>query len=195
MVDDLDDETMERSGKRNFSATRARDSGPGGRSRQAESGRSGLSSPLDDVNRQIIKMLQEDGRRTFSEMAVVLNVSEGTIRNRVHSMRESGQMRIAAIVDPGAVEYTTDAMICLKVAPSSTPADVAGRLADYDEVVYILWVSGRFDLLVEVVSDEHDQLLEFLHEHIYGSHDIAEVETLMGLKNFKNQFLLKRNWT
>lgn len=131
-----------------------------------------LTSPSDHLNQQIVRMLEEDGRRPFNEIAAALNVSEGTIRNRVHGMRQAGQIKIVAIVDPGAVKYKTDAIICVKVSSTATPAQVAERLGSLDEVVYVLWVSGRFDLLVEIVSDDQDGLTQFLQNHIHNQDDI-----------------------
>ncbi len=154
----------------------------------------GKASPDDRLNRAIIDYLQRDGRMAFSEIAQELDVSEGTIRNRVNSMKQAGMLTIAAIVDPVAVEYQTDAMLGLKVASGHTPCDVASRLSGLIDVVYILWVSGRYDLLVEVVSDDKDGLFDFLEQQIHSQPDISSVDTMMGLKNFKNQFLLKRNW-
>ena len=153
------------------------------------------SSPHDQLNRSIISMLQQDGRMAFAEIAQSLDVSEGTIRNRVNSMKQAGMLRIVAIADPVAVEYKTDAMMGIKVAPGSTPQAVAERLAAQPDVVYILWVSGRFDLLVEVVSDDRDGFLDFLEREIHSQPDVAAVETMTGLKNYKNQFLLKQNWS
>ena len=152
------------------------------------------SSPDDKLNRSIIAMLQRDGRMAFSEIAQELGVSEGTIRNRVGSMKQAGMLRIVAIVDPVAAEYQADAMLGLKVSPGHTPQAVAERLAVLPDVVYILWVSGRYDLLIEVISNERDGLLIFLEREIHSQHDIASSETMMGLQNFKNQFLLKSNW-
>lgn len=149
---------------------------------------------FDPLNRRIFEMLRDDGRRSFSEIAGVLGVSEGTIRNRVNAMRRDGQMRIVALVDPVVAEYETDAMLGITVAAGTSPSAVAERLGRSPEVVYILWVSGRFDLLVEVVADERDALLGFLEAHVHNQPDIASVETMTGLKNFKNQFLLKREW-
>lgn len=153
-----------------------------------------IASAADGLNQQIIRMLEEDGRRPFAEIAAALDVSEGTIRNRVNALRQAGRMRIVAIVDPAEAEYQTDAMLGLKVASAATPTAVAERLGPLPEVVYILWVSGRYDLLVEVVGDERDHLVAFLERHIHGQPDIVGVESMVGLKNFKNQFLLKRNW-
>ena len=56
-----------------------------------------------------------------------------------------------------------------------------------------MWVTGRFDLLVEVVCDEEIELANFLNEHIHGQPDIAHVEVMTRIGMFKNQFLLKRH--
>jgi len=108
-----------------------------------------LSSPTDQLNRAIVRLLQEDGRLPFKTIAEKLGTSEGTVRNRVGWMKSSGMLRIVAVADPTAMNYRADAMLGIKVASGSTPAKVGERLAVHPEVVYILWVSGRFDLLVE----------------------------------------------
>lgn len=156
---------------------------------------SDISSPRDSLNRSIVSKLQQDGRMAFAEIAQALGVSEGTIRNRVNGMKQAGMLRIVAIADPVAAEYKTDAMLGLKISPGHSPQGVAQRLGSLPDVVYILWVSGRFDLLIEVVSDDRDDFLMFLEEEIHNQPDISCVETMTGLKNFKNQFLLKRNWS
>ena len=154
----------------------------------------GRSSPADALNSEIITLLQIDGRMAFSEIADRLGVSEGTIRNRVAGMKEAGALRITAIVDPSAARYETAAMLAINVTSGLSPTAVAKRLERSPLVVYILWVSGRFDLLVEVVTDDHDALLEFLNDEIHHADDIASIEVMTGLKNFKNQFLLKSEW-
>ena len=154
----------------------------------------GIRSPGDELNSQIIAILENDGRTAFSEIAQTLGVSEGTIRNRVSALRDANMLRIVAIADPVAREYKTDAILGLKVAPGVAPSAVAERLQDDQRVVFALWVAGRFDLILEIVSDDADALQSFLEDEIHSSTDIAEVEVMLGMKNFKNQFLLKRDW-
>jgi len=154
----------------------------------------GIRSPEDDLNRSIVSLLEKDGRMPFSEIAQTLGVSEGTIRNRVNGMKETGMLRIVAIADPVAAEYQADAMLGLRVAPGHTPEAVAKRLGADQSVVYVLWVAGRYDLMVEVVSDDRESFLRFLETQIHGATDIADAEIMLGLRNFKNQFLLKREW-
>ena len=152
----------------------------------------GIASPDDELNRSIIKMLQEDGRLPYKDIATALDVSEGTIRNRVQSMKQSGALKIVALADPMAIRYKADAMIGIKAASPATPRKVAERLSQYAEVVYVMWVSGRFDLLIEVVCDSSESFQTFIENHCFGSDDIDQIEVMTGIEMFKNQFLLKR---
>ncbi len=140
-------------------------------------------------------MLQDDRRLPYDEIAARLRVSAGTVRNRVTRMREAGLLQIVAVVDPVAVDYETDAMLGIKTAPGIAPQQVADRLADYSAVVYIVWVSGQFDLLIEVVCDEGVEFTDFLDRVIYGHADIAHVEVMTRIAMFKNQVLLKQHIT
>ena len=152
-----------------------------------------LASPHDDLNQQIIRLLQDDGRAAYDEIGLKLGVSGGTVRNRVTRMRDAGMLRIVAVVDPVVADYESDAMLGIKAAAGVAPTAVAQRLDPHHAVVYVMWVSGRFDLLVEVVCDEETELASFLNDHIHGQPDIAHVEVMTRLGMFKNQFLLKRN--
>ena len=149
---------------------------------------------FDPVNRAIVDHLQRDGRAPFAEIAASVGVSEGTVRNRVNGLKAAGALKIVAIEDPSQVEYATDAMLGINVAVSASPHSVSERLSNLSEVVFILWVGGRYDLLIEIVTGYEGDLLPFLEQHIYGQADIDRVEVMPGLKNFKNQFLLKRHW-
>jgi Lrp/AsnC family transcriptional regulator for asnA, asnC and gidA len=152
----------------------------------------GIASPDDDLNRSIIKLLQDDGRLPYKDVAKTLKVSEGTIRNRVQSMKQSGALKIVALADPMAIRYKADAMVGIKVATPGTPREVAERLAQHAEVVYVLWVSGRYDLLIEVVCETSESFQTFLEEQCFGHSDIDQIEVMTGIEMFKNQFLLKR---
>ncbi|NKB65214.1 MAG: AsnC family transcriptional regulator [Gammaproteobacteria bacterium] len=153
---------------------------------------SGKSSPSDELNRQIIKLLQEDGRLPFKDIAKALDVSEGTIRNRVQWMKDADMLKIVALADPMAINYKADTMVGIKVSNSSSPKAVAERISLLPEVVYVVWVSGRFDLLIEVVCESGELFQEFFEHHCFGKTDIDQFEIMTAIEMFKNQFLLKR---
>ena len=107
-------------------------------------------------------------------------------------MKQSGALKIVALADPMAIRYKADAMIGIKVASPATPRAVAQRLSDCGEVVYVLWVSGRYDLLIEVVGETRSAFQSFLEQQCFGQDDIDQIEVMSGIEMFKNQFLLKR---
>jgi Lrp/AsnC family transcriptional regulator for asnA, asnC and gidA len=145
----------------------------------------------DKLNQRIIDMLEIDGRKPFNEIAKSLEISEGTVRNRVNRMKDAGVLQIKALVDRSAINYATDSMLGIKVASTSSPTEVAKRLQDCNEIVFIIWVTGRYDLLVEIASEGDETLTRFLDEHCFNNGDIKDVEVMKGLATYKNQFLLK----
>src|SRR5690242_3407840 len=77
--------------------------------------RCGLS--LDQTDRMLIASLKLDGRMSYSELASRLGVSEGTARNRVARLVESGTVRILPIVDQTKVGYRLNVWIGLRCVP------------------------------------------------------------------------------
>ena len=149
-------------------------------------------SPIfDDLNRKILSYLQQDGRVPFSTIARHLNTSEGTIRNRVQRMKDAGALQIAAIIDPMAIKYKVDAMIGVNVASENLPRQVADRLSTLEQITFIFWVAGRFDLLVEVVCGSDGEFQRFIEDHLCKQADVAEFEIMSGIEMFKNQFILR----
>lgn len=145
-----------------------------------------LDQPSDELNRAIINLLQEDGRLSFAHIAEMLNVSEGTVRNRVNRMIEAKVLRIIAVADPLALGYTGYAMLAMRFAPNADPDTIAKRFAVHEEVTYVMLVAGRYDLLVEVICENQAQLREFILRHCYRQSDIASVEPMFSLAMYKN---------
>ncbi len=140
----------------------------------------------DALNRKIIAMLQHDGRMPFSKIAEELGTSEGTVRYRVHQMTEAKVLKIIGVADPIALGNEGYALIALKLGASADPREVSRRFETCDEVTYILFAAGQYDLVVEVICETHRNLREFLLEHCYGQPDIMAVEPMMALALYKN---------
>ncbi len=145
----------------------------------------------DDLNRGIISILQNDGRTAYSTIAAELGVSEGAIRKRVSQLQKSGAIRIVAVVDPMELSYDAYTMLGIQVSPNAKPEAVAQRLSNCPEVAYAIWVSGNYDLLIEVIFEDRERLVDFLSEEIYGYDDIMNCNVMHSLKVIKNQYQLK----
>ena len=141
---------------------------------------------LDAIDFTIIQVLQNDGRAAFTAIAKQLGISEGAVRNRVGQLIDSKVLRIMGVADPMALGYDAYAMIGVKIASGHDPEKAAHYFRDRDEVTYVIFVAGRYDLLIEVICETHDQLALFLREHCYSRDDLASVEPMVGLAMYKN---------
>ena len=139
---------------------------------------------LDDIDRQIIDELQKDGRAAFSQIAARLNVSPGMIRQRYNRLVEQGILRVVAITNPLRMGFKTMAMIGIH-ADGSKLLEVAGKVANLDEVIYMIIASGRFDIFAEVVCRDHEHLLRFITEKLSTIDGVRESESFMHLKIVK----------
>ena len=139
---------------------------------------------LDDIDRQIIDELQKDGRAAFSQIAERLNVSPGMIRQRYNRLVEQGILRVVAITNPLRMGFKTMAMIGIR-ADGSKLLEVAGKVANLDEVIYMIIASGRFDIFAEVVCRDHEHLLRFITEKLSTIDGVRESESFMHLKIVK----------
>ena len=142
--------------------------------------------PLDDVDEAIIRLLQEDGRRSYGEIGRAVGLSEAAARQRVHRLRESGLMRIVAITDPLRLGRAVVATIGLRV--SGDPRIVAARLAEIPAIEWVVITAGSFDLLVEIVCENEAELLAIIGQRIRALPEVRETESFMHLHTEKNVF-------
>ena len=143
---------------------------------------------IEGLNQQIVALLQEDGRASFSSIAQKLGVAEATVRARVSRMREANLIHFITVVNPIALGYSAWAMLGINVAQGASADDVARYFRDRQEVVYAMRVAARFDILAEIVCETPDDLRDFLDKHCYGSKQIASVEPMVGLGLYKSLF-------
>jgi len=139
---------------------------------------------MDEIDRQIIAALQRDGREAFAQIAERLNVSPGTIRTRYNRLVEMGVLRVVAITNPLRMGYTKMALIGIK-AEGGKLMEVASQIAALDEVIYLIVVSGAYDIIAEVVCRDQDHLLQFLTDRLYKIEGVRESESFMHLKIMK----------
>ena len=142
---------------------------------------------LDEPDLKIIEALRKDGRVAFAQIAGQLNVSPGMIRQRYNRLVEMGYLKVTAITNPLRMGLKTMAMIGVRV-DGDKMVQVAENIAAFDEVVYIVIVSGRFDILAEVFCRDHAELLTFLTEKLSRVDGVRETESFMHFKIVKEVY-------
>jgi len=136
---------------------------------------------IDDVDKYIIEAMRQDGRIAFAQIAEQLNVSPGMIRVRYNRMVKQGLIKVVAITNPLNMGFSAMTMIGIRT-DGERLLEVARLVAAFDEVIYLIVVSGRFDIIAEVVCRDHNDLLKFLTEKLYKVNGVRESETFVHLK-------------
>lgn len=142
---------------------------------------------MDDVDRQILEALRQDGRTPFAQIADQLGVSPGMIRMRYNRLVEMGYLKVVAITNPLRMGYDAMAMIGLRT-DGTKMLEVAEKVATFDEVVYLIVTTGRYDIMVEVFCRDHADLLRFITEKLYSIEGVRETESFLQLKIVKEVY-------
>ena len=141
---------------------------------------------LDDVSKAIIEQLQADGRRSYAEIGKAVGLSEAAVRQRVQKLQESGVMQVVAVTDPMQLGFYRQAMVGVRVTGDTTK--VAEELGRIPAVDYVVLTAGSFDLLVEVVCENDDDLIELLNGEIRTLPGVAATETFVYLQLRKQAY-------
>ena len=141
---------------------------------------------LDDVSMAIIEHLQVDGRQSYAAIGRAVGLSEAAVRQRVQRLLEAEVMQIVAVTDPLQVGFYRQAMIGIRV--DGDLGAVGDALSQIPQVAYVVTTAGSFDLLVEVVCADDDELLDLLSKRIRVLPGIRSTETFMYLKLNKQHY-------
>ena len=142
---------------------------------------------IDHIDQQIIKLLNQDGRTPFAQIAKHLGVSTGMIRQRYHRLVQDGVLQIVAITNPLLMGFATMAQIGVK-ADVTRLEEIADEIALFDEVIYLVLLTGSYDLHVEVVCRDKTHLLKFLSKKLHAVEGVKEAETFMYLRIAKENY-------
>lgn len=142
---------------------------------------------IDEIDQQIIKILNQDGRASFAQIAQTLGVSPGMIRQRYNRLVEEGAVQVVAITNPMLMGFTIMAQIGVKVNVNRFQ-EIADRIASFDEVIYLVMITGSYDLFVEVVCRDRTHLLDFLTNKLHSVEGVKEAETFVYLRIIKEVY-------
>lgn len=142
------------------------------------------SKELDELDREIVRLLQRDGRMSNTDMGRALGVTETTVRKRASRLLDEGLMNIVAVPTPEAVGLTVSAIFGVSVELSALN-ETCIALRACPEVRYVGMSAGRYDILVEAFFADQQRLLEFVTDRLGGLKGVTDVETSVILKVVK----------
>lgn len=144
---------------------------------------------LDEVDRRIIEMLQEDSRKPFVEIAKELGVSDPTIHARVKKLQEGHVIKkFTAILAPVKVEKGVAAFVEINVKPN-TVEKVISSLEGMDEVLEIHETYGDYDIIAKIRAKTNEDLRNFMAGKIRTIPNIVNTKVITALKTRKEEQL------
>jgi len=121
---------------------------------------------IDELDLKILKLLQEDGRLPFMDIAQKLKLSESTIRKRIQSLKERGVIkRFTVEIDPAKIGLNTVAIVGVDVDPPKL-LEVAQKLCEFKEIRCVATSTGDHMIMTEIWTKDGRELTRLISEKI-----------------------------
>ncbi|MBU6340808.1 MAG: Lrp/AsnC ligand binding domain-containing protein [Bacteroidetes bacterium] len=143
---------------------------------------------IDELDKQILSKLIEDGKLPYTDIAKQLFVSSGTIHVRMKKMEQMGiVMGSSIVIDFHKLGYKVNAFLGIYLDKSSHYDAVASQLAQVPEVVEANYTTGLYNMLVKVVCKDTNHLRVVLHDKIEKITGIQRLESFISLEQSINR--------
>jgi len=139
---------------------------------------------LDDLDHTILRLLREDGRRSNADIARIAGVSQPTVRQRLERLVNSGAAYVTVRINPAAIGFPVDALILMRVAGRNV-REVGMEIAAKENVAYVSYLVGAYDIEVEAFLRDNDHLFQFVTEEISAIAGVASADTWMVMRTEK----------
>lgn len=144
---------------------------------------------LDKLDRQILKLIADDARIPFLEVARVCNVSGAAIHQRIQKLTALGILKGSQfVVDPEKIGYETCAYIGLNLKNPESFDQVVEELKRIPEVVECHYTTGNFDMFIKIYALNNHHLLNIIHDRLQPL-GLASSQTLISFHSAINRQL------
>lgn len=146
------------------------------------------SNKIDDLDRNIIRELQADGRMPLREVARNLGIAEATVRLRLKRLQDEEILQVVAFADPTKLGPSHMALLFLTVDPGRHDAVIA-ELAEWTEVSYLSTTLGDTDICAQVLCADQATLWE-LRQKVHAVAGVKAIRILNEVDVHKIRFAL-----
>ncbi|MBR1548971.1 MAG: Lrp/AsnC ligand binding domain-containing protein [Prevotella sp.] len=122
---------------------------------------------LDKLDKLILRMVSEDARVPFLEVARACNVSGAAIHQRIQKLTSMGILKGSQfVVDPEKIGYETCAFIGLNLKNPEDFDTVVEELKKIPEVTECHYTTGNFDMFIKIYAQNNHHLLTIIHDKL-----------------------------
>lgn len=145
---------------------------------------------LDEIDKIILNMLQENARISFKEIAEKANVSEATIHVRVKRLLNKGVIKgFKAIIDPKQVGKSTTAFVLIK-ADQRAFTKAINKIKRIENVYEVHDVTGSYYAILKVRVKDTEELASLI-DKIGSIEGVTATETAVVLRSLKEELTIK----
>ncbi|MBZ4652536.1 MAG: hypothetical protein JG761_1336 [Proteiniphilum sp.] len=138
---------------------------------------------LDVLDEKILKMIVNNARIPFLEVARECGVSGAAIHQRVQKLTQLGVVKGSEfVVDAEKIGFETCAFVGIFLTSPSTFDYVVKELEKIPEVVECYYTTGQYDLLIKVYAKNNKDLLRIIHSELQPL-GLSRTETLICFKD------------
>ena len=122
---------------------------------------------LDALDKKILRLIADDARMPFLEVARACNVSGAAIHQRIQKLTKLGVLKGSQfIIDPEKIGYETCAYIGLFLKDPGQFDFVLEELKKIPEVVECHYTTGGFDMFIKIYALNNHHLLNIIHDKL-----------------------------
>lgn len=122
---------------------------------------------LDKLDEQILRLIADNARIPFLEVARACNVSGAAIHQRIQKLTNLGILKGSEfIIDPEKVGYETCAYIGLFLRDPEQFDSVTEALKCIPEVVECHYTTGQYDMFIKIYARNNHHLLNIIHDKL-----------------------------
>jgi Lrp/AsnC family transcriptional regulator for asnA, asnC and gidA len=142
---------------------------------------------LDRLDNDIIRLLTGNGRMPIGTMAKSLSVTAPTVRSRIKELEKTGMLQISGLVDPNKPQEMMTALVAMSIQSGGKLDQILEEMASLPNVVWAGVVTGRYDIIAEVVvGGGKAELYKFTTESILKIGNVVRSETFVIMKSSGN---------
>ena len=147
---------------------------------------------LDALDYKILKMLSENARRPYLEIARECGVSGAAIHQRVQKLYGMDVLKGAVtVINPSSLGYDTCAYVGLLLKEPSKSDMIMEAIRKIPEVVECHYTTGQYDMFLKIYARNNEDLLRIIRSNLSNLSDTRS-ETLICFKEvFKRQIPVK----
>lgn len=138
---------------------------------------------LDSLDKKILRMIAEDARVPFLEVARTCNVSGAAIHQRIQKLINLGVIKGSQfIIDPEKIGYETCAYIGLNLRTPESFDEVVNELRNIPEIVECHYTTGDYDMFIKIYALNNHHLLNIIHDKLQPL-GLARSETIISFNS------------